>query len=238
MASERSPHFFTRTVQAAMKRSASLASAVLVLLFAVTMPASADQMRLTSDTLNYDPASGLIKASGNVRVLGRETEMTSLHGEFDAGGKRSHLWDEVTANWAEGVMTIECADLVIVEEPGGRYLTARSVKRFHDSVRKITMRSSLMEGRLRGEEVSELTATGNVAADAITADGAPTHLTGEKAVYSKADDTMIFTGSPVATQKNRRITADKFIIHIAGGRIEAIGNPQMVVDLPPAEEGK
>jgi len=207
----------------------------LVLVFAAIMPAAADQMRLTSDTLNYDPASGLIKASGNVKVLGKDTEMTSREGEFEAGGKRSHLWGEVFANWSKGVMTLDCADLVTVEEPGGQQITARSVKRFYDSTRKITMRSSLMEGTLLGGEISVLTATGNVVADAVAADGAPTHLTGDKAVYSKSDDTMVFTGSPVATQKNRKITADKFIIHIASGRMEAVGNPQMVVDLPAAE---
>lgn len=220
-----------------MKKSASLMGAVLILLLAAMMPAAADQMRLTSDTLNYDPSSGLVRASGNVRILGKKTEMTSSHGEFDAGGKHSHLWDGVFANWAEGAMTIECADLVVVEEPGGQHLTARSVKRFHDSVRKITMRSSLMEGSLRGGEISGLTATGNVVADAVAADGTPTRLTGEKAVYSRADDTMVFTGSPVATQKNRRLTADRFVIHIESGRMEAVGNPRMIVDLP-AEDGK
>lgn len=218
-----------------MKKTVPLLGAALILVFAAIMPAAADQMRLTSDTLNYDPASGLIKASGNVRVLGKDTEMTSRQGEFEAGGKRSHLWEEVFANWAKGVMTIDCADLVIVEETGGQQITARSVKRFYDSTRKITMRSSLLEGTLRGGEISALTATGNVVADAVAADGEPTHLTGEKAVYSKSDDTMVFTGSPVATQKNRKITADKFIIHIASGRMEAVGNPQMVVDLPAGE---
>lgn len=207
----------------------------LFILFAISMPAMADQMRLTSDTLNYDPASGIIKASGNVRVLGKDTEMTSRQGEFDAGGKSSHLWEDVSANWSNGVRTIDCADLVITEEPGGQQITARAVKRFYDSVKKITMRSSLMKGSLGGGEIIELTATGSVVADAVAADGAPTRLTGEKAVYSKADDSMVFTGNPVATQKNRRITADKFIIHIASGRMEAIGNPQMVVDIPAGE---
>ncbi|MDO9508848.1 MAG: LptA/OstA family protein [Thermovirgaceae bacterium] len=220
-----------------MKKFASLFGAALVLLLAVSVPVVAEQMRLTSDTLNYDPSSGLIKASGNVRVLGKGTEITSLFGEFDAGGKRSHLWDEVLADWTEGAMTLDCADLVIVEEPGGQHLTARSVKRFHDSVRKITMRSSLMEGTLRGGEFSDLVATGNVVADAVAADGAPIRVTGSKAVYSKAKDTMIFTGSAVATQKNRTLTAETFTIHLESGRIEAVGNPQMVVDLP-AGEGK
>ena len=226
----------TRTVQDTMKKTASLIGAAILMIVA-SMPAAADQMRLTSDTLGYDPATALVTASGNVRVTGKGIVATSSHGEFDAAGNRSHLWDDVVANWGEGKMTLECADLVVVEEPGGQQMNARTVKRFHDTQRKLTMRSNLMEGKLRDGEFTDLTATGNVVADTVASDGQPTRLTGEKAVYSRSADTMIFTGNPVATQKNRKITADKFIVHIESGRLEAIGNPQMVVDLP-AGEGK
>ncbi|MDT8284759.1 MAG: LptA/OstA family protein [Thermovirgaceae bacterium] len=220
-----------------MKKFSALIGTVLILLFAASVPALAEQMRLTSDTLDYDPSTGIVKASGNVNVLGRGAEITSRFGEFDAGGKRSHLWDEVMANWTEGGMTMECADLVILEEPGGQHLTARSVKKFSDSLRKLTMRSGLMEGTLRGKEFSELVATGDVVADAVLSGGEPTRMTGTKAVYSKAKGTLIFSGSASATQKDRKITAETFIIHLESGRIEAIGNPRMVVDLP-AGEGK
>lgn len=219
-----------------MKKFSALIGTVLILLFAASVPALAEQMKLTSDTLDYDPSTGIVKAAGDVKVLGRGAEITSRFGEFDAGGKRSHLWDAVVVNWTEGAMTMECADLVILEEPGGQHLTARSVKKFKDSVRKITMRSSLMVGSLRGKEFSDLVATGDVVADAVLSGGESTRMTGSKAVYSKSRDTLIFSGSASATQKNRKITAETFIIHIESGRIEAIGNPRMVVDLPAEEE--
>jgi len=227
----------TRTVLEKMKKFRALTGALLLILTVLSLPSAAEQMRLTSDTLNYDPATGLISASGNVRVTGRGTEITSRNGEFESGGKRSHMWDEVFAKWPEKGVTLDCADLVIIEESGGQHMTARNVTRFHDAARKITMRGSLMEGDIRGGEFSDLVATGNVAADAVASGGEPTRVTGSRAVYSKAKDTMVFTGNAVAVQKNRKITAETFIVHIASGKIEAVGNPQMTVDLP-AEDGK
>lgn len=127
---------------------------------------------------------------------------------------------------------MDCGDLVLVEEQGGQKLTARSVNRFNDAVRKITMSGDLMEGFIRDGEFLELVATGNVLTDSAAPGGEPSRVTAARAVYSREKGTITFTGNAVAVQKSRKISADTFVIHIESGRMEAIGNPRMVVDLP------
>ncbi len=114
-------------------------------------------------------------------------------------------------------------------------MTATRVNRFHDPVRNVVMRGDLMKGTVRDGVFTDLEAAGNVVADAVVSGGGPTRITGRKAVYSRSKDTLVFSGDALATQEGRRITADTFVIHLQSGKIEAVGNPQMVVDLPPQE---
>lgn len=218
-----------------MKRtSAFIGSAILLLIF-VTAVTGAEQMRLTSDTLEYDPERGVVTASGNVRVTGRGAEITSLEGEFDSAGMRSLFRGRVLVRWEESALTMDCEELQLEELPTGQTISAVNVTRFHDPARNVVMRGDLMKGTVRGGVFTDLEAAGNVVADAVASGGGPTRMTGRKAVYSRSKETLVFSGDAVATQEGRKITADTFVIHLKSGRIEAVGNPRMIVDLPPQE---
>ncbi len=218
-----------------MKRTSAFIGSAILLVIIAAAATGAEQMRLTSDTLEYDPEKGVVIASGNVRVTGRGAEITSLEGEFDSAGLRSLFRGKVFARWDEGSLTMDCEELQLEELPRGQNMTATRVNRFHDPVRNVVMRGDLMKGTVRDGVFTDLEAAGNVVADAVVSGGGPTRITGRKAVYSRSKDTLVFSGDALATQEGRRITADTFVIHLQSGKIEAVGNPQMVVDLPPQE---
>lgn len=218
-----------------MKRTSAFIGSAILLVIIAAAATGAEQMRLTSDTLEYDPEKGVVIASGNVRVTGRGAEITSLEGEFDSAGLRSLFRGKVFARWDEGSLTMDCEELQLEELPRGQNMTATRVNRFHDPVWNVVMRGDLMKGTVRDGVFTDLEAAGNVVADAVVSGGGPTRITGRKAVYSRSKDTLVFSGDALATQEGRRITADTFVIHLQSGKIEAVGNPQMVVDLPPQE---
>ena len=218
-----------------MKRTSAFIGSAILLVIIAAAATGAEQMRLTSDTLEYDPERGVVIASGNVRMTGRGAEITSLEGEFDSAGLRSWFRGKVFARWDEGSLTMDCEELQLEELPRGQNMTATRVNRFHDPVRNVVMRGDLMKGTVRDGVFTGLEAAGNVVADAVVSGGGPTRITGRKAVYSRSKDTLVFSGDALATQEGRRITADTFVIHLQSGKIEAVGNPQMVVDLPPQE---
>ena len=218
-----------------MKRTSAFIGSAILLVIIAAAATGAEQMRLTSDTLEYDPERGVVIASGNVRMTGRGAEITSLEGEFDSAGLRSLFRGKVFARWDEGSLTMDCEELQLEELPRGQNMTATRVNRFHDPVWNVVMRGDLMKGTVRDGVFTDLEAAGNVVADAVVSGGGPTRITGRKAVYSRSKDTLVFSGDALATQEGRRITADTFVIHLQSGKIEAVGNPQMVVDLPPQE---
>lgn len=218
-----------------MKIRAAFAVPVAVLFLAATVVAAAEQMRLTSNMLQYDPSRGAVVASGNVKVVGRGAEITSDEGEFDSQG--THFWfrKSVLALWPEGDLSMNCDELVVEDGPRGQKITARRVTRFHDPVRNVTMRADVVEGTVAGGVFTDYVARGNVVADAVASGGEPTRASGQRLQYSKARGTLELSGEAVAIQKDRRITADTFIFYLQSGKIEAVGNPRMVVDLPPQE---
>jgi len=218
-----------------MNMRTSFAVSIAALLAAATVVTGAEQMRLTSDTLQYDPSRGAVVASGNVKVVGRGAEITSDEGEFDSEGMRSWFRKDVLALWPEGDLSMNCDELIVEDSSRGQKITARRVTRFHDPVRNVTIRADVVEGTVAGGVFSDFVARGNVVADAVASGGEPTRVSGQISQYSKARGTLEFSGEAVAVQKNRRITADTFIIYLQSGKIEAVGNPRMVVDLPPQE---
>ena len=218
-----------------MKNKASLTFLAAALLLAATVATGAEQMRLTSDTLQYDPSGGVVFASGNVKVVGRGAEITSDEGEFDPSGMRSLFRDNVRALWPEGKLTMNCDEMVVEEVPRGQKIIARKVTRFHDAIRKVTLRADLVEGFVDGGVFTEFEARGSVVADAVAPDGEPIRVTGKRSRYNGERQTLEFTGGAVGLQKNRRISADSFAVHLESGKIEAVGNPRMEVDLPPQE---
>jgi lipopolysaccharide transport protein LptA len=60
----------------------------------------ASQVKLTADTLTFDPETRLVRAEGNVRLERQGLELSAGSAEGDTGGDRFRAWSSVKARWS------------------------------------------------------------------------------------------------------------------------------------------
>lgn len=87
----------------------------LSLLAAVSATAGASEVRLTSDTLIYDPASRLVRAEGNVRLDRQGLTLTSAFAEGDPAGERFRAWGSVKASWGDQKMELSAEEVTLTD---------------------------------------------------------------------------------------------------------------------------
>ncbi|MFA0888935.1 MAG: LptA/OstA family protein [Synergistales bacterium] len=264
----------------------------LTLLSAISGMAGASEVRLTSDTLIYDPASRLVRAEGNVRLDRQGLNLTSAFAEGDPAGERFRAWGSVKARWSEQKMELAAEEVSLVEraprlvsasgnvlltrpqerlsassldwvfgpvpeyvarggvraEMPGRVLEAEEagrkgdrfwaskVLRFEDRREKISMKAGRVEALTEGEELRELTASGQVSAVVEGADGTPVRLRGDRLLYSKSKGTVALVGSAEAVQSGRSVRSESILYDLSSRRIEAQGRPQLT--FTPGKEKK
>jgi lipopolysaccharide transport protein LptA len=266
---------------------------MFVLLIAGAM--SAEQALMVADSMQYDPAASVIKASGNVHITHPDGEIFGDNGSgsFDGknfemhGGVRGHFKDKdgvpvnlecadaylntrddgthtLTANIA-ATLTRRAeklsADSIIWNSSGDRYsalgnalgdfetyaidadavsrdariFNARTVRKFYEKARKITMSADKADGVIINEQISELVATGNVLITAPGKNGNMTRATGGRGVYSLDNGTVVITGRATVTQTGRKLNSERIVYYVDTGRIDATGNPALVFE---TERGK
>jgi lipopolysaccharide transport protein LptA len=264
----------------------------LTLLSAISGMAGASEVRLTSDTLIYDPASRLVRAEGNVRLDRQGLNLTSAFAEGDPAGERFRAWGSVKARWSEQKMELAAEEVSLVErvprrvsasgnvlltrpqerlsassldwvfgpvpeyvarggvraEMPGRVLEAEEAGRkggrfwaskvlhFEDRREKISMKAGRVEALTEGEELRELTASGQVSAVVEGADGTPVRLRGDRLLYSKNKGTVALVGSAEAVQSGRSVRSESILYDLSSRRIEAQGRPQLT--FTPGKEKK
>lgn len=106
------------------------------------------------------------------------------------------------------------------------------LKRYEDAQSGLFFRAAIVEGKLKGGVVVEVTASGSVEARLTGADGGTLRIVGAKALYSQARGTLVVSGSAVARQGERTLRADSLVLHLASRRIEALGSPKITFSLP------
>ncbi len=89
--------------------------------------ASAGEIRLTSDTLIYDPASRLVRAEGNVRLERQGLDLKANYAEGDPAGERFRAWGAVRAHWKEQKMDLSAEEVSLVDKAPRRILASGQV---------------------------------------------------------------------------------------------------------------
>jgi lipopolysaccharide transport protein LptA len=89
--------------------------------------ASAEEIKLTSDTLIYDPASRLVRAEGNVRLQRQGLDLKANFAEGDPSGERFRAWGAVRAHWKEQKMDLSAEEVSLVEQAPRRVLASGQV---------------------------------------------------------------------------------------------------------------
>lgn len=103
-----------------------------------------------------------------------------------------------------------------------------NVKRYENIAQRTGMAADRIDGKIKGDEMQEIVAVGNVAIDFIDKDGIKTIVTGSRAVYTKALDTVVISGGAEAVRSDGNIVrAEKMVMHIATSKIEAVGKASM-----------
>lgn len=96
-------------------------------LAAVSGTSSAGEIRLTSDTLIYDPGSRVVRAEGNVRLERQGLNLTASFAEGDPAGERFRAWGAVKAHWKEQKMELTAEEVSLIDRAPKRVLASGQV---------------------------------------------------------------------------------------------------------------
>lgn len=115
----------------------------------------------------------------------------------------------------------------------GAQFSATEIRRYHDKERDVTMSASRANGTLdAGGAIAELIAEGRVVLDTPDEKGTISRITGDKGVFSVARGTLVISGNAMVNQAGRNLHAESIVYHLDSERIEAIGRPSLVIDIP------
>lgn len=142
-------------------------------------------------------------------------------------------WETETSNYlARGRVDGILGNKIIKAAEAGRSemkFWGKKVARYEDIDQKIGFSSEKLDGTIKNDEIQTAIAVGSVSIDFVDNDGLKSVITGEKAIYSKSDATLIVIGKAhMVRSDGKTADADKFVLHEDTKNIEAIGNSRMI----------
>ena len=87
---------------------------------AMALPSAAQEMTLQADSLDYDPARGVVRAAGNVTLTRDGVVLVAPNGEGAVGGGEFHLWGKVSGAWKDRGMDLKADDVTFRDGGSGR----------------------------------------------------------------------------------------------------------------------
>ena len=181
-------------------------------------------------TEGTNPARRTITASGDVELTRREQgedKITAQVVSWELDRDVYRAMGDVIGNY-----TRYYVDADEVSRDGERF-AARGIRRYNDRERNVTMSASRASGTLGPDgAIRELVAEGNVVLNTPDEKGTISRITGDKGVFSVARGTLVISGNAMANQSGRNLHAESIVYHLDSERIEAIGRPSLVIDIP------
>lgn len=218
--------------------------------------ASAREVKLTADTMQYDSASGYFTATDNVKIVREGVAATAKKAEGNMNMGEVNLIGDVhiLGVWEDEKVDIKGQVLTgYLQEPRGlsfkgtvqgvwgskevdaEGLSARGdtfsverLRRFADSAEGFSFSCNSIKGKLEDGEIVEFTAVGAFKFISSPKGGARTEILGDRAVYSKARGSLVVNGNVSAVQGGRSLSSDSLVYFPAKNRIEATGKPQLI----------
>jgi len=229
---------------------------VILLLFFLVSSVMAEEMKLDSDRMEYDPDKGSVYASGNVLFTRNELDINADRAEGKIDGSSALFWDSVkgegflngeSVNFVCDKLQAEFKDPVYYSLNGnvdakigtrhiiadsldlsGNDLEAFKISHFSDSESGITVSGEKMEGTIVEDLIEDMIVEKNVRLTLEGNNDQKTVITGDKAVYSKQRGTIVVSGNAKAVQSDRIITASNLVFFPGTQKIEATGDPRIV----------
>ena len=184
-----------------------------------------DQIALRTEGSN--PARRVITASGDVELTRAEDRITSQAVSWELDRNVYRAAGNVIGNYTRYYID---ADEV---SRNGDQFAARGIRRYNDKERGVKMSATRANGKLGPNgDILELVAEGNVVLDTPDNRGAISRITGDKGVFSVARGTLVISGNAMVNQSGRNLHAESIVYHLDNERVEAIGRPSLVIDIP------
>jgi lipopolysaccharide transport protein LptA len=175
------------------------------------------------EILVIDKSPRRMTASGQVVLTRPQERLSASSLEWIFGPAPEYL--------AKGGVVAEMPGRVLEAQEAGRKgdrFWASKVRRFEDRKEKISLQAGRIDARIIGEEMSELSAEGQVSAVVEGSDGNPVKLKGDRLLYSKAKGTVALVGNAEALQSGRVVRSQSILYDLSSRRIEAQGRPQLI----------
>jgi lipopolysaccharide export system protein LptA len=171
-----------------------------------------------------DDGTRTLTAIGSATLTKRAEKLSADSITWNSSGDRYSALGGVLGDFEAYVID---ADTVSRD---ARIFSARTVRKFHEKTRNITMSADKADGVIVNERISELVATGGVVITAPDKNGSVTRATGSKGVYSLDKGTVVVTGRATITQTGRRLNSERIVYYVDTGRIDATGNPALTFE--------
>lgn len=137
---------------------------------------------------------------------------------------------------AEGTVDMLYDNRIVKAQEIGRKgdtFWGRRVTQYKDLTQNVALAANRVDGSIAANgEVSQAVASGNVQVDYVDAEGYHTHMTGDKAIYSKARGTVVMSGGARAVRSDgKTVEADTMVLHEETKNIDAIGNSRITFEI-------
>ena len=172
-----------------------------------------------------DDTGRAVTASGDVKIIRGRENLTADTVTWDVSVEKYSASGNVLAVFE--AYSID-ADAVSRDK---HIFEARTIRKFSEHARKIDMSASHAEGLLNdNNEVTELTADGDVEVTMPDKKGVVTRATGRKGIYSLARGTVVLSGRARLTQAGRVLNSENIVYFIESGRVDALGSPSLTFE--------
>lgn len=193
---------------------------------------SADSLRWTAAA--GGSGDGLYEAQGGVHLTRGDNDfLKASYVRWEAGSDKYLARGEVDAHFEGRILNAAEASR------SGDEFSALKMTRFEDTAQKAYMSAERVDGKMSGDQVEDAVATGNVKMNYRDNEGFVTNLTGDRAVYSREQDTVVVSGSAKAVRSDgKTVSAETMVLHVGSKNIEAEGHAKITFVLEDETGGK
>lgn len=221
------------------KMQLTLLTTAVCFILTGTLYAAADSkpVELNANTVEYDTQTGLITATGSVKMIQDGAVLTGASAQYNSKTQEGFVTGGVVADKEDMHMTaamiktsgpnhmIATGNVVAVK--ADKTLTGPQIDYYLDTsyaVIESNARVTMNDGTFTSDRMeaylneNRLIGTGNVH---IVSPPRNLDAVGEQATYyGKDDGKVILTGNAVATQNNNTLRSNKLTIYLAGGKAD------------------
>lgn len=216
---------------------ALLTTAACFILTGTLYAADSKPVELNANTVEYDTQTGLITATGSVKMIQDGAVLTGASAQYNSKTQEGFVTGGVVADKADMHMTaatiktsganhmIATGNVVVVK--ADKTLTGPQIDYYPDTdyaVIESNARVTMTDGTFTSDRMeaylkeNRLIGTGNVH---IVSPPRNLDAVGDQATYYGQDDgKVILTGNAVATQNNNTLRSNKLTIYLAGGKAD------------------